>query len=79
MDARLADAYSFGVMLVCIDQCALVDCEPEVQMRDEIPEPFLEGCPTFRERVVAYMQRWDRRRHISTEDFIAVKRWWDED
>ena len=79
MDARLADAYSFGVMLVCIDQCALVDCEPEVQMRDEIPEAFLEGCPTFRERVVAYMQRWDRRRRISAEDFIAVKRWWDED
>ena len=43
------DAYGFGVMLVCIDQCVLVGCEHEVQMWDGIleAEAFLEGYPTF--------------------------------
>jgi len=27
-DPRLADAYSFGMVLVCLDRCALVDVKP---------------------------------------------------
>ncbi|EJD03031.1 kinase-like protein [Fomitiporia mediterranea MF3/22] len=78
-DARLADAYSFGVILVCLDLCVLVDCDPEIQVRDEIPPHFLDGCQLFRDRIVWYLQRADRRRRLSTDDFIAVKRWWDEE
>ncbi|KAH8119306.1 kinase-like protein [Phellopilus nigrolimitatus] len=79
VDARLADAYSFGVILSCLDQCALVDCDPDVQIRDEIPEHLLEGCSVFRDRIVWYLQRYDRRRQLSRDDCIAVKRWWDDE
>lgn len=78
-DARLADAYSFGVILVCLDQCALVDCDPEMQVRDELPAHFLEGCDVFRDRIKWYVQPLDRRRRLTAEDFIAVKRWWDDE
>lgn len=78
-DGLLADAYSFGVILVCLDQCALVDCQPEVQVRDEIPDHFLDGCLVFRDRIIWYLQRFDRRRRLSAHDFIAVKRWWDDE
>ncbi|KAL5528383.1 hypothetical protein ACEPAF_7519 [Sanghuangporus sanghuang] len=79
VDARLADAYSFGVILVCLDQCLLVDCDPEEQMRDEIPAHFLEGCNLFRDRIVWYLQRLQWRRRLSKDDFIAVKRWWEDE
>ncbi|THH10521.1 hypothetical protein EW145_g1275 [Phellinidium pouzarii] len=79
VDACLADAYSFGVILVCLDQCALVDCDPEVQRRDEVPEHFLNGCNVFRDRILWYLQRYDRRRRLLKDDFITVKRWWDAD
>ncbi len=78
-DAILADAYSFGVILACLDQNALIDCDPEIQMKDIIPDFFLQGCDLFRDRIIAYLQRYDRRRRLSTDDMIAVKRWWDED
>ncbi|TDL26003.1 kinase-like protein [Rickenella mellea] len=77
-DAILADAYSFGVILVCIDRCELVDCDPDEQSRDIVPAHFIEGCPVFGERIVAYLQRWDKRRRILKEDQIAVKAWWDD-
>ncbi|KAI5118447.1 hypothetical protein M0805_006266 [Coniferiporia weirii] len=80
IDARLADAYSFGVILVCLDQCALVDCDPELQAQDVVPEHFLSGCSgIFADRIAWYLQRYDRRRRLSTEDFFAVKRWWDDE
>lgn len=77
-DARLADAYSFGVILACIDQDALVDCDPEIQRRDIIPKHFVDGSLFFRERIGWYLQRCDRRRRIAREDRIAVKMWWDD-
>jgi len=79
-DAILADAYSFGVILVCLDHCALVDCDPEMQKADMIPQHFLEGCDgVFRERILWYVQRLDRRRRLSKDDMIAVKHWWDDE
>lgn len=77
-DALLADAYSFGVILVCLDQGALVDCDPETQEQDIIPPHFLEGCEVFRERIERYLQRWNNRRRIVKEDSFVVKSWWDE-
>ncbi|KLO12284.1 kinase-like protein [Schizopora paradoxa] len=76
-DAILADAYSFGVILACLDQNALIDCDPEIQMKDIIPDFFFQGCALFRDRIIAYLQRFDRRRRLSRDDMIAVKRWWD--
>lgn len=78
-DARLADAYSFGVILSCIDQCALVDCDPAVQARDEIPHHLFDGCEVFGERIGWYLQPLDKRRRLSRDDFIAVRHWWDEE
>lgn len=78
-DARLADAYSFGVILSCLDQCALVDCDPAAQARDEVPQHFLDGCEVFQERIGWYLQPLDKRRRLSKDDFIAVKHWWDEE
>jgi serine/threonine protein kinase len=78
-DARLADAYSFGVMLVCLDVNALVDCEPAMQSKDEYPGEWLLECEVFRERVEGYLRRCDSRKRIVKEDAIAVKSWWDDD
>ena len=77
-DARLADAYSFGVVLACVDQDALVDCDPAVQRQDIVPRHFVDNSPLFRDRILAYIQPRDRRRRIVKEDRIAVKMWWDE-
>ena len=77
-DAILADAYSFGVMLSCLDQCALVDCDPQVQMQDIIPPHLIEGCDVFRDRILAYLRPWSERRRITRDDRFVVKMWWDE-
>lgn len=77
-DALLADAYSFGIVLVCLDKCALVDCDPEIQSCDIVPKEFLEGCSTFSDRIIRYIAKIPDRRRILKEDRIPTKKWWDD-
>lgn len=70
-DARLADAYSFGMILVCLDRCDLVDVKPWDQRKDLLPKGFLDGLEVFPERCEQYLRRWDRgRRRLLKEDKI---------
>ncbi|KAH9839255.1 kinase-like protein [Rhodofomes roseus] len=72
-DPRLADAYSFGVILVCLDRCDLVDIKPWDQRKDLLPKGFLDGLQVFRERCELYLQRWDKgRRRLVKEDMMDV-------
>ncbi|KAF9792593.1 kinase-like protein [Thelephora terrestris] len=67
-DHRLADAYSFGVILVCLDRCESVDLKPWEQRKDLIPAGFLDGCEVFAERCGQYLRRWNQRRRLMRED-----------
>ncbi|KAH9935727.1 kinase-like domain-containing protein, partial [Fomitopsis serialis] len=65
-DPRLADAYSFGVILVCLDRSW-------DQRKDLLPKGFLDGLQVFRERCEAYLKRWDKgRRKLAKEDMMDV-------
>ena len=78
-DARLADAYSFGVILVCLEVNALVDCNPAVQRKDEYPTEWLPACEIFQDRIEAYLRKCDTRKRLAKEDMVVVKSWWDDD
>ena len=67
-DPRLADAYSFGMILVCLDRCALVDVKPWDQRKDLLPKGFLDGCGVFGERAQEYLRKWPSRRRLVPED-----------
>lgn len=69
-DARLADAYGFGIILVCLDKVQSVDIKPWDQRKDLIPPDFFEGCHVFESRARAYLKRWDQRRRLLPEDMI---------
>lgn len=70
-DALLADAYSFGIILVCLDRCDPVDIKPWDQRKDLLPKGFLDGLEVFRERCAEYLRRWDwNRRKLMKEDII---------
>lgn len=72
-DPRLADAYSFGVILVCLDRCDLVDIKPWNQRKDLLPKGFLDGLQVFRERCELYLKRWDKgRRRLVKDDMMDV-------
>ncbi|GBE80658.1 hypothetical protein SCP_0303770 [Sparassis crispa] len=72
-DARLADAYSFGMILICLDRCDLVDVKPWDQRKDLLPQGFLDGLEVFRERCEDYLRRWDKgRRRLVREDMMDV-------
>ncbi|KAI0786758.1 kinase-like protein [Abortiporus biennis] len=72
-DARLADAYSFGMILVCLDRCALVDVKPWEQRKDNLPKGFLDGLEVFGVRCAEYLRRWDQdRRRLVKEDMMDV-------
>ncbi|KAI0779409.1 kinase-like protein [Fomes fomentarius] len=70
-DARLADAYSFGMILVCLDRCDLVDVKPWDQRKDKLPDGFLDGLEVFGDRCVEYLRRCDqgRRRLLKADMF----------
>ncbi|KAH8107951.1 kinase-like protein [Cristinia sonorae] len=71
VDALLADAYSFGIILVCLDRCSLVDMKPWEQRKDMIPKGFLDGLVVFGSRCVEYLRRWDKgRRRLAKEDMM---------
>ncbi|KAI6121555.1 kinase-like domain-containing protein [Pisolithus sp. B1] len=67
-DPLLADAYSFGMILICIDRCEMVDMKPWEQRKDIVPDHLFVGCEIFEERAREYLRRWDLRRRLSRED-----------
>lgn len=72
-DALLADAYSFGMILVCLDRCALVDVKPWEQRKDNLPKGFLDGLELFGDRCVEYLKRWDKgRRRLNKADIMDI-------
>ena len=72
-DARLADAYSFGMILVCLDRCDLVDVKPWDQRKDKLPKGFLDGLEVFGGRCPDYLKRCDQgRRRLLHEDMMDV-------
>ncbi|KZT22594.1 kinase-like protein [Neolentinus lepideus HHB14362 ss-1] len=73
-DARLADAYSFGMILVCLDRCALVDVKPWDQRKDLLPKGFLDGLPLFGESATEYLRKFDCRRRLIREDLMKKER-----
>lgn len=42
-DPLLADAYSFGMILVCLDRCESVDVKPWDQRKDKLPADHFSG------------------------------------
>ncbi|KAJ7723560.1 kinase-like domain-containing protein [Mycena metata] len=72
-DARLADAYSFGMILVCLDRCESVDVKPWDQRKDILPKDLFDGCEVFGDRAREYLRRWDAgRRRLKKEDMVDV-------
>lgn len=72
-DARLADAYSFGMILVCLDRGDLIDVKPWDQRKDLLPKGFLDGLEVFWERCEQYLKRWDNgRRRLVRGDMMDV-------
>jgi serine/threonine protein kinase len=71
-DPLLADAYSFGMILVSLDRCEIVDAKPWEQRQDRLPPDLFDGCELFKERAKWYLKRWDERRRLLKEDMIEV-------
>jgi len=78
-DGILADAYSLGMLLLCIELGTVVEVRQEVQIRDEMPDELRaldrslakeSGLPgnrvsrMFAARARMWMARWDRRPRI---------------
>jgi len=71
-DPLLADAYSFGMIMVCLDRCESVDMKPWEQRKDKLPNDLFDGCDIFRERAKEYLRKWDDgRRRLSRTDMIV--------
>ena len=72
-DPLLADAYSFGMIMVCLDRCESVDVKPWEQKKDKVPLNLFDGCDMFQERAKEYLRKWDDgRRRLSRTDMIVV-------
>jgi serine/threonine protein kinase len=71
-DAQLADAYSFGMVLVCLERGQLVDVKPWNQRKDLYPEDLLDGCTLFGGRIREYLRRGDERRRLLRDDTIDI-------
>jgi len=70
-DPLLADAYSFGMIMVCLDRCESIDVKPWEQGKDKLPADLFDGCDLFEERAKEYLRRWDQgRRRLSKADMI---------
>ncbi|KAJ3560351.1 hypothetical protein NP233_g10896 [Leucocoprinus birnbaumii] len=60
-DPLLADAYSFGMILVCLDRCESIDVKPWDQRKDKLPKDLFDGCQEFEERARVYLRKWNER------------------
>jgi hypothetical protein len=71
-DPLLADAYSFGMIMVCLDRSESVDVKPWEQRKDKLPADLFDGCDMFQERAKEYLRKWDDgRRRLSRTDMIV--------
>jgi hypothetical protein len=68
----LADAYSFGMILVCLDREETVDVKPWDQRKDLLPKGFLDSCTLFGERAAEYLKKWDARRTLTSADELPL-------
>ena len=68
MDPILADAYSFGMILYCMDMGGLIDVDQGAQIRGEIPD--LSGCEVFGTRIELYLEDVYGRRRLSRDDLM---------
>jgi serine/threonine protein kinase len=75
MDPILADAYSFGMILYCIDIGGLVDIDQDAQLRGEVPN--LSDCEVFGARIKLYLRETNERRRLSRDDLIGRDPWVD--
>lgn len=69
-DPILADAYGFGIILVCIDRCESVDIKPWEQKKDIVPDGLFDGCEVFEDRCRNYLKKWNLRRRLLREDLM---------
>ncbi|EJD52473.1 kinase-like protein, partial [Auricularia subglabra TFB-10046 SS5] len=69
-DARLADAYSFGIILLCMDRGGLVNLEARNQKKDILPN--LVGLEIFQDVIAPYLQKYTHRARISRENRIRL-------
>ncbi|TFK70603.1 kinase-like protein [Pluteus cervinus] len=70
-DPLLADAYSFGMILVCLDRCEHVDVKPWDQRKDLLPKDLFNKCEVFEGRAREYLRKWnDGRRRLRKDDMI---------
>ncbi|KAH6897604.1 kinase-like domain-containing protein [Coprinopsis sp. MPI-PUGE-AT-0042] len=68
-DPLLADAYSFGMILICLDRCESVDVKPWDQRKDKHPADLFNGCEIFEERAREYLRKCkDGRRRLEKKD-----------
>ncbi|KIY61768.1 kinase-like protein [Cylindrobasidium torrendii FP15055 ss-10] len=73
-DPLLADAYSFGMILVCLDLCRSVDVKPWDQRKDLLPKGFFDGCQIFEERAKEYLRKVNAgRRRLSKTDLFEKR------
>ncbi|KAJ2920004.1 hypothetical protein MD484_g406, partial [Candolleomyces efflorescens] len=74
-DPLLADAYSFGMILVCLDRCESVDVKPWEQRKDKLPADLFQGCEMFEQRAREYLKRAaEGRRRLDKRDMIPEER-----
>ncbi|KAF8590995.1 kinase-like protein [Ramaria rubella] len=67
-DPILADAYSFAMILHCVDLGGLVDVDINSQIRGIIPD--LSDCDVFGERLRPYLADVHERKRLSKDDLI---------
>jgi len=70
VDPLLADAYSFGMILACLDLQKHVDVPPWEQRKDKLPKGLLESLGIFRGQCERYLRRVDERCGVLKEDAI---------
>ncbi|KAJ2936774.1 hypothetical protein H1R20_g323, partial [Candolleomyces eurysporus] len=74
-DPLLADAYSFGMILVCLDRCESVDVKPWDQRKDKLPADLFKGCEMFEQRAREYLRKiTEGRRGLDKADMIPQER-----
>jgi serine/threonine protein kinase len=71
-DPLLADAYSFGMVLVCLDREESVDVKPWDQRKDLLPKGFLDRCVLFGASAAEYLRKFDSRRRLKSADEMVL-------
>lgn len=72
-DPLLADAYSFGMVLVAIDRCEAVDLKPWEQRKDVVPDSIFIGCEIFEARAREYLSKFGTRKRLMKEDLMPAE------